>query len=89
MCVTYFYTEGVSNVSGNLRETFRTFFCHMTNLSQIKLQRCCISEKYKFTAVNMRFISTNSGKFPRGNFLRRKIPRKIFLTILVNFGNFF
>ena len=85
----YFYPEDASNVSGNLRETFRTFFCHTTNLSQMKLQRCYTVEKYKFTAGNMCFISTNPGKFPWGNFLRRKIPRKIFLTILVNFGNFF
>lgn len=27
-------------------------------------------------------VSTNPGRFPGGNFLQRKIPRKIFLTIL-------
>ena len=86
---TYFYPWGVLNVSGNLRETFRTFFCYVTDLPQMKLQRYYISEKYKFTTVNMCFISINPGKFPWGNFLRRKTPRKIFLTILSNFRNFF
>ena len=52
-------SRSVSSVSGNLRETFRTFFCHVTNLSQRKVQRFYISEKYKFTAVNMCFISPN------------------------------
>ena len=60
----YFYPEVVSNVSRNLRETFRTFFCPGMNLSQRKVQRCYISEKHKFTAGNMCFISTNSGNYP-------------------------
>ena len=55
----------------------------------MKLQGCYTFKKCKFTAVNKGLISTNPGKFPWGNFLRRKIPRKIFLTILSNFGNFF
>ena len=87
--VASFYTRVIQNVSGNLQETFRKLFCHVTNLSQMKLQGCYTFKKCKFTAVNKCFISTNPGKFPWGNFLRRKIPRKIFLTILSNFGNFF
>ena len=85
----HFYPGVVPNVSGNLQETFRKLFCPATNLSQVKLQGVYITKKYNFTAVNKRFISINPGKFPWGNFLRRKIPRKIFLTILSNFGNFF
>ena len=67
---------------------FGNFFVLPTSLSQMKLQDCYTFKKCKFTAVNKGFTSTNSGKFPWGNFLRRKIPRKIFLTILPNFGNF-
>jgi hypothetical protein len=58
-------------------------------LSQPNLSGGYTPEKCNFTAVNKRFISVNPGKFPWGNFLQRKIPRKIFLTILTNFGNFF
>ena len=86
---THFYPGVVTNVSGNFRETFLEIFCPTTNLSQMKLQGVYIPKKYNFTAVNTCFISINPGKFPWGNFLRRKIPRKIFLTILQNFGNFF
>ena len=80
-----FYPRVVRNVSGNFREPFRKLFCPVTNLSQLKLQRGYMSKKYNFTAVNTCFISTNPVKFPWGNFLWRKIPRKIFLTILSNF----
>ena len=55
----HFYPEVVPDVSGNFRETFRKLFCHATNLSQLKLQECYASKKYKFTAVNKCFISTN------------------------------
>ena len=87
--VVSFYTGVIQNASGNLRETFRKLFCHATNLSQMKLQGCCTFKKCKFTAVNKGFTSTNPGKFPWGNFLRRKIPRKIFLTMPHTFSNYF
>ena len=85
----HFYPGVATNVSGNFRETFRKLFCPATNLSQQKLQGVYTTKKYNFTAVNKCFIVANHGKFPWGNFLRRKIPRKILLTILSNFGNFF
>ena len=70
---------------GNFSETFLS----RDELVITRFIICYTPKKYNFTAVNMRFNSTNPGKFPWENFLRRKILRKIFLTILSNFGNFF
>jgi hypothetical protein len=83
------FAAGVTKFAGNFQETFQTFSCPVMDLTQPKLLEGYTSKKYNFTAVNTHFISINPGKFPWGNFLRRKIPQEIFLTILVNLGNFF
>ena len=76
------FPETSGKLFGNFSVPRQT--CHNGTYKEFTCQK-----NTNFTTVNTCFIPTNPGKFPVGNFLRRKIPRENISDNFVKFRKFF
>jgi hypothetical protein len=72
-----------------LPENFSGNFLSREQFDTSEFIRMLLSLKVQIHDCKQVFYFHKPHKVPGGNFLWRKIPRKIFLIILVNFRNFF